>query len=535
MSLSGAIQDSDFEDNNPFAEPLPLVQGSTDQQAQSALPIPETNNHNSYYSENTEHNSVDNSAHNQEEEVQEDEPVRQLVKEDLMKLLPERFSSKYLITIRLKSIETNKANNPILKFDAAVRGLPRYRQKVYRDVRRTFNEVSKFNQYLIISNLEVFVPVIPSATTSYPAGGEDEKKQWMFNWQEWFDRITLNPILIRDEEFIYFIENDFGYTVINSQKRTSVASGFMRKTLKQLPVPFDPYEDLATFRPLIKSAYLLCQKLAKCLEKDQRHEKQLSANMSELSTKLKGLSHFETTHPGMKNLWEKLSKIVHIHSDLILYQLVGDMISLGDGMNNMANDFYEIKEALTNRYLIMRELIQAETQTKSKHAQATKMKNKSSLDPIRVDEAIRSLEFATQAEENLHKQVKRISGEMMYERKEVLDFTEQRFKRIVKQFTLNRVEQHRRLLKHLEGIRLDVRIVDENGGLSRLNRDNLSQMKHNLTHSQGANGDSWSSRKFRSLNEDQAVKEQRLHGTHTLDSDKVDVKEVASILGTATF
>lgn len=524
MSFDSSFGISEFEDNNPFAEPQAFGdESSTNAQQDSSQPDS---------SPDSQPLTRDEAPSAEESNV---EPVRQLVKEDLMKLLPERFSNKYLIKIRLKSIEKNKPSNPILKFDAAIKGLPRYRQKTYKDIRRTYNEIFKFNQYLIMANLEVFVPVIQSPVTSYPTDGEDERKQLMFNWQEWFDRVTLNPILIRDEEFVYFIENDFGYSVINSQKRSSVASGFMRKTLKQLPVPFDPYEDLATFRPQIKAAYLLCQRLTKSLEKDQKHEKQLSANMSELSTKLKGLSHFETTHPGMKNLWEKLSKIVQIQSDLTLYQLISDMGSLGDGVNAIANDFYEIKEALTNRYLIMRELMQAEAQTKTKHVYASKMKNKSSLDPIRVDEAIRSLEFATQAEESLHKQVKRISGEMMYERREVLDFTEKRFQRIIKHFTLNRVEQHRRLLKHLEGIRLDVRIVDENGGLSRLNRDNLSQMKHNLEQSQSASGDSWSSRKFRSLNEDQLTKENKSHKAENLDNGNVNVKEVASLLGTATF
>ena len=140
-----------------------------------------------------------------------------------------------------------------------VKGLPRYRQSIYKDVRRTFNEVVKFNRYLIVSNLEVFVPVIPSAITSYPTGGEDERKKLFVEWQDWLNRITSNPILIRDEEFVYFVENDFGYSVINTNRKTSVASGIMRKTLKQFAVPYDPYEELANFRPIIKEAYLTFQ------------------------------------------------------------------------------------------------------------------------------------------------------------------------------------------------------------------------------------------------------------------------------------
>lgn len=131
-------------------------------------------------------------------------------------------------------------------------------------------------------------------------------------------------------------------------------------------------------------------------------------------------------------MWEKLSRVTTIQSDLTLIQLINDMGSLGDGIQTLINDFYEIKEALTNRHLIMRELLQAETQTKTKHYQATKIKNKSALDPIKVDEAIRSLEYATKTEESLNLQIKRISGEMLYEKEEVLNHVDQKFQKCLK-------------------------------------------------------------------------------------------------------
>lgn len=520
MASAIAYNPDDFEDNNPFAEPRDDV-------------VSEENgaNHDESDPQPTQPlTSDDPDAGDQSEEANQGK----LVREELAKLLPERFTDRYSMRIVLRAVEKNKTSNPILRFDAEVNGLTKYRQRVYKDIRRTYNEVVKFNNYLIISNLEVFVPVIPLPQTSYPTGGEDEAKQLMYVWQEWFDRVTKNPLLVRDDEFVFFIESDFGYTVINSAKKSLVASGLVRKTLKQLAVPYDPYTDLADFRPIIKSAYLLCQKLEKALERNQKNERQLAAHISELGTKLKGLSQFETVHIGMKNMWEKLAKVTQIQSDLTLIQLISDLGTLGDGTRALVNDFYEIKEALTNRHLIMRELLQAQAQTKAKHIQATKIKSKASLDPIKVDEALRSLEYATKAEESLNMQVKRISGEMMFERKEVITFVEGKFQRMLKQFSLCRVEQHRKLLKHLENIRLDVRIIDQKGGLSRLNRDNLSQMHHNLTQSQAASGDSWTSRTFRSLAEEQAEKETRLRKAEEAEV-VVDAKQAASLLGAATF
>lgn len=522
MTSSVPFNPDDFEDNNPFAQANETI-------TEPAL-LATTNG-----SQNRESQPVE------EDRGDENEQKELLPEEELKKLLPERFTNKYQMSIRLTAIEKNKLGNPILKFDAAVKGLPRFRQAKYKDIRRTYNEVVKFNKYLAISNMEVFVPVIPLASTSYPGSGDEEIKKLMSEWQAWFDRITSNPILIRDEEFVFFIENDFGYSIINTNRKTSIASGLVRKTLKQLALPYDQYEELADFRPLIKSTYLSCQKLHKALDRLSKAEKQLSIYIFDLSNKLDCLSQFETVHPGMKNMWEKLGKLTQILSDLTLIECVYDMGTLGDGIQSMIDDFYEIKEALTNRYLIMRELLQAEAHTQAKHSQAAKIKSKVSLDPIKVDEAIRSLEYATKAEESLNLQVKRISGEMIYEKREVLEYTEKKFQRLLKDYTLNKVEHHRKILKHLENIRLDIRIVDEKGGLSRLNRDNLTNLKHNLAQSQSASGDSWTSRTFRSLNNEKKKNEEQDNDDPDAEDDSkehnttVDAKNAAHLLGVATF
>ncbi|RCK60602.1 Vacuolar protein sorting-associated protein 17 [Candida viswanathii] len=517
----------DFENNNPFAEPT-IAEHSNDTTTS-------VNDENDEPPIQPPQSSVGENDSQEEQQQQQEQNPDLLTEEELKKLLPERFTKKYSLNIQLIGIEKNKPGNPILKMNVEVKGLPRFRQSIYKEVRRTYNEVVKFNKYLTISNLEVFVPVIPSSSTSFPAGGEDEKKQLLNLWQEWLDRITSNPILIRDEEFVYFVESDFGYSVINSNRKSSVASGFMRKTLKQLAVPYDPYEELASFRPIIKEAYLICQRLYKALDRNSKTEKQLSIHIFDMANKLKVLSEFETTHPGMKNMWEKLGKVTQKQSDLTLVDSINEMATVGDGIQTLIDDFYEIKEALTNRHLIMRELIQAEANAATKHTSANRIKSRSSLDPIKVDEALRSLEYATKVQESLNLQVKRISGEMLFERKEVLEYTEKKFQRLMKTYTLHKVDHHRKILKNLESIRLDVRSVDEKGGLSRLNRDNLSNLKHNLTQSQSSQGDSWSSRTFRSLEKEEEENESRKQDESVLQTDVVDPKNAASLLGVATF
>lgn len=516
MSSSVPYDPADFENNNPFAEPLEHPPHLTSVVANEPQYEPEP------VAEPAQQSVAETPENNESQPTE----GAQLSEEELRKLVPERFTNKYSIKIKLQAVEKNKAANPILRFDATVTGLSRYRQREYKDIRRTYNETVKFNKYIPVSNLEVFVPTIPSSITSYPPGGEEENRQLLEDWQEWFDRITSNPIVVRDEEFMYFIESDFGYSVINSAHKTSVASGLIRKTLKQLSVPYDPYTELAEFRPMVKAAYLVFQKLVKALDRNCKTERMIAGAVSDLAVKLSNLSEFERTHPGMKNMWEKLSRVVNFQAELMYLDQVNSMGTLHDGVRTLINDFYEIKEALTNRHLIMRELVQAEQQSQLKHQQAAKIKNKSSLDPIKVDEAIRSLEYATKVEESLKLQVKRISGEMMFEKREVIEHTEKKLQLLMKKYALHKVEHHRKNLKHLENIRLDIRIVDDKGGLSRLNRDNLDSLKHNLNPSQSDQGDSWSARTFRSVKKQSPV---------PLKEETVDAKNAASLLGVATF
>ena len=51
---------------------------------------------------------------------------------------------------------------------------------------------------------------------------------------------------------------------------------------------------------------------------------------------------------------EKLGKITQKQSDFTLVDSINEMATLGDGTQILIDDFYEIKEALTNRHLIMR-------------------------------------------------------------------------------------------------------------------------------------------------------------------------------------
>lgn len=58
------------------------------------------------------------------------------------------------------------------------------------------------------------MPTVPPATTSAGTGTEEDELRILKNIQLWLDRVSNNPILARDEEFVHFIESDFGVSTL---------------------------------------------------------------------------------------------------------------------------------------------------------------------------------------------------------------------------------------------------------------------------------------------------------------------------------
>lgn len=59
---------------------------------------------------------------------------------------------------------------------------------------------------------------------------------------------------MRDEEMIYFVESDFGYSPVVRKKQP--ATGVKRHVLKQFAPPPDETLELADARPIVKNFYL---------------------------------------------------------------------------------------------------------------------------------------------------------------------------------------------------------------------------------------------------------------------------------------
>lgn len=403
--------------------------------------------------------------------------------------LSSRKVKKYKLTTKVTGIERQGKKDPIIRFDAYTT-LPRFRTTTFRDIRRTHHEFIKFFEHLNGANPECFVPPVPPASTSAGIGTEEDEIKVKNRMQQWLDRVTSNPILARDEEFVYFIEADFGYSPI--VKKKPPATGLARKAMKQFQPPPDEIIELHDFRPLIKRVYQLNLDAGAKLDKISKTRRNLGLALNDFGVKTATLAN-NVAHEGMINMWRKLSKTLTTLGDLEAVKATIESAALGDGLGLVANDAYVAKEALTNRHLLMRELVKAQANTKSKHQVAVRVRGSTKINPLKVDEAIHALEEATHAEEQLTNKVRRVSDNMLMEKNFLMQRIENDLKGYIAEYALRIIDSERRALSVWESIRMDIRAVDANGGLSRLGREATPASKRStLAQSQGAKGDSWS-------------------------------------------
>lgn len=369
--------------------------------------------------------------------------------------------------------------------------LPRFRTTTFKAIRRTHHEFLKFGSHLNNANPECFVPSVPPAVTSAGAGTEEDEVKIKKKMQLWLDRVSSNPILARDEEFVYFVEADFGYSPVH--KRKPPASGMTRKALKQLQPPHDEVIELAQFRPVVKQLYVTGQETNARLEKISKSRRSLGLALNDFGSKLTQYSAVEGENPGMAHMWRKVGKVITAMGDLEAMKATSEAVSLGDGLAWITQDTYVAKEAMTNRHLLMRELAKAQANTKSKHQTAVKLKGSTNINPAKVDEAIAILEDATNAEEQLTNKVRRVTENMLIEKPILAERLEGDMKNYIAEYVVRLIESERRALSAWESVRVDVRAADANGGLSRLGRESHPPRRGApLAQSQTVKGDSWS-------------------------------------------
>ena len=213
---------------------------------------------------------------------------------------------------------------------------------------------------------------------------------------------------------------------------------------------------------------------------------------SDLGVKF-GQMHVQETHPGLGIAYRKLGKIIQATGDYHSAQGTAEATLLADPLNYHSSDAFIVKETLTNRHILLRDLISAQQATRSKLGAADRLKASSSVRREKVDEAINQLDEARLHEQYLGQKTQRVTSNLLLEKRRWFARTAADLRTSIREYVLREIEAERRTLATLESVRPDIRNIDATGGLSRLGREaHPATRRASMQASQGPRGDAWS-------------------------------------------
>lgn len=396
---------------------------------------------------------------------------------------------QYKLQAKITGLERTGRKDPILRFDVHT-NLPKFRTTQFRDVRRTHSEFMKLADHLVSSNPEAIVPAVPPALTSAGAGTDEDEARVKASLQRWLNYVCANEVLMRDDEMVLFVESDFGYSPM--LKRKQPATGVRRKVIKQFAPPPDDTPELQDARPVVKQFYLGTMDAGHKVDKLVKARRGLGLAESDFGVKL-GSMNVQEPHPGLANAYRKLGKTIQTTGDYHAAQGTAEATTIGDPMQYHSQDAFIVKETLTNRHILLRELLQAQQLTRSKLNAADRLKASSSVRREKVDEAISALDEARSNELYLLGKTQRVTANLLQEQRRWFARTAADLRLSIREYVIREIEAERRTLATLETIRPDIRAIDSSGGLSRLGREaHPAARRASLAASQGPKGDSWS-------------------------------------------
>lgn len=211
-----------------------------------------------------------------------------------------------------------------------------------------------------------------------------------------------------------------------------------------------------------------------------------------MGTKIQAVSNNEM-HSGLANAYRKLGKVVQNTGDFHAAQGTAEATTLSDPLAFHSSDAFIVKETLTNRHILLRELLQAQQSTRQKLQSADRLKASSSVKRDKVDEAISALDEARSHESYLQQKTQRVTQNLLVEKRKWFARTAADMRTSVREYVIRQIEAERRTLATLEQVRPEVRNIDASGGLSRLGREAHPVVRRSsMASSQGPKGDAWS-------------------------------------------
>ncbi|XBW36775.1 hypothetical protein QEN19_002352 [Hanseniaspora menglaensis] len=468
-----------------------------------------------------------------------------------------------------RSLNNFRAGDVILYLSINT-NLPTFRKKANKNVIKSYKEFENFAIYLQdfrINNFhEFFPPAIPLNKTSYGLNNTEDLIQCKINFQKWFDnRIVKNVSIMRLEELSIFLESDFNSYIpmngsINTSNNTttsmtsanhskdsmnsndtmvSPSEQLKRKTLKQLQPPFDPIEELAVFRPMIKTWRKDLQMLQTNLFKYCKYKQQLSTQETNLGKQFITISNstdmivnsenkfkVNSDSNNFHNMYKRVGKTLQTIGDLNSIMATFDMAAMYDDLEWCGRDLYNVKEQLTNRHFLMRELKNVSQEVEKNEQNLKKLKTKREIDPLKIHDIVKNLQKQRELQSFYRSKLEKISNSLLLDKENIMKTWEEDTISTFKNFALRNIEYERKKLTVLGRVKNDVRRTDKIGGLSRLGRKNLKPYNEDVKDTEiEADEDSWSGNKRASHADEESEMKGTLFKTAQRLSDLTRPKE----------
>lgn len=387
--------------------------------------------------------------------------------------LPEyKFMLNHTMSIQVTSIErvgslTNKRDNPTvyLTYDTTI---PYYRTST-RQIKKTVMEINNLQKFITGQLIECWCPSLPPTWSHYGINNEEDRDVVISWLQEWFNRICEDSIIVSHEEFMIFLESDFNS--YNWDGEMIRYDGIRRKTMKQFQPPYDSNNFLAEFRPLVKSVYLNVKRIKENMDRNVLCDGLLINYETSLGKQYIEMGHEDNNTTPFNTFGKMLITLNDLNSCVDTM----NMATLYDGLTWIERDSYNVKESLTDRHFLMRDVMNAQTQNKALQERARKYRNKRDVDKLKLHDSIHDLQVSVKHEGELTHRLERVTENMELSLTRWCNWYEEWVKQCVKNYTLRQLEYQRRKLAVLERTRHTLRTLGQDGGLSRLGREHLEK------------------------------------------------------------
>ncbi|KAG0142074.1 hypothetical protein CROQUDRAFT_663018, partial [Cronartium quercuum f. sp. fusiforme G11] len=277
--------------------------------------------------------------------------------------------------IRVSGIERNR-RDLYIKFDAWS-NLTTHRAGHCPNISRAYREFLLFYEAMSANNPHTIVPPVPFPNTSAPNPADDDRLV-AAAFQQFFDRLLLDPSLRTDDELRLFLESDFGYTPQTKARRKpgsssstfafgSLAAKTQPHSSRTLPsstitsqggpetvVSVVEEDELANARLQFRLVEERLVAAGRSVEHVARAGRALAGAHADLAGKWAGLATTET-HASLLAGIRRLGETVRALGAAETAAAVGCLVTLADGLGWCAVEARAGKEVLRNRAGVLEE------------------------------------------------------------------------------------------------------------------------------------------------------------------------------------